>query len=168
MAGFAKVGDFNSPSSVLHVAETVVRPMSRSLIAWVGLGLLILGAGCRMCAHSYDYCGPLFSGKCGEQCDPRYRAGSILSGTVLPVPDAATEMDMQPGQQPDVWQPTDAWQETDPDFGIPQDQIISITDRKLEEPPTEAPPSADQPTVAQSPPAAPQGWTARRPGSSLY
>ena len=32
-----------------------------------------------MCAESYDYCGPTFTGECDGQCDPNARAGSILS-----------------------------------------------------------------------------------------
>lgn len=35
--------------------------------------------GCRMCADPYDYCQPTFTGECGQQCCPTYRAGSVLT-----------------------------------------------------------------------------------------
>ncbi|MBN1590891.1 MAG: hypothetical protein JW888_15365 [Pirellulales bacterium] len=41
---------------------------------------LTAGAGCRMCAHPFDYCGPTYVGECGTVCcDPDARAGSVLS-----------------------------------------------------------------------------------------
>ncbi|MBN1908969.1 MAG: hypothetical protein JW818_04455 [Pirellulales bacterium] len=54
--------------------------MSRVLFALIAVGLIAGATGCTMCAHPYDYCGPTFMGGCGEQCDPDYVAGSILSG----------------------------------------------------------------------------------------
>ncbi len=40
---------------------------------------LILASGCSMCQHPYDYCGPVWSeGDC-RNCNPDYRAGSILN-----------------------------------------------------------------------------------------
>ncbi len=54
--------------------------MRRAVIAWAGIGLLLMAAGCTMCAHPYDYCGPVVDGPCGCSCDPLARAGSILSG----------------------------------------------------------------------------------------
>ena len=70
-------------------------------ICFVILGL-VLSSGCRMCAHPYDYCGPTFTGACGDggcgscgscggggdaRCDPLYRAASVLGHGMQPVPD---------------------------------------------------------------------------------
>lgn len=56
-------------------------------LAIVGLSLTV-GAGCRMCANTYDYANPLVSAPCGS-ADDGGRAGSILSGTAAwnePIP----------------------------------------------------------------------------------
>jgi hypothetical protein len=55
--------------------------MRRALIVWSGIGLLLAAAGCTMCAHPYDYCGPVTDGCCGCSCDTRVRTASVLSGT---------------------------------------------------------------------------------------
>jgi hypothetical protein len=54
--------------------------MRRAVIAWAGIGLLLLAAGCTMCAGTYDYCGPVVDGSCNCPCDTRVRTGSILGG----------------------------------------------------------------------------------------
>jgi len=56
--------------------------MRRAVIVWAGLGLLLAAAGCTMCAHPYDYCGPVVDGSCACPCDTRVRTGSVLSGAV--------------------------------------------------------------------------------------
>jgi hypothetical protein len=38
--------------------------MRRAMFAWAGIGLLLLAAGCSMCAHPFDYCGPVYDGPC--------------------------------------------------------------------------------------------------------
>ena len=52
-------------------------------LAWGIVGLCALLAGCAMCAHPYDYTGPVIPDGSGEGamgfCD---REGSILAGTV--------------------------------------------------------------------------------------
>ena len=53
--------------------------MSRALFAWVAIHLAVVGTGCTMCQHPYDYSGPVVDGPCPEPC--HVRAGSILSGT---------------------------------------------------------------------------------------
>jgi hypothetical protein len=56
--------------------------MNRSWFAVVVVGLCALLSGCAMCAHPYDYTGPVIPNTPGEGmmgfCD---RQGSILSGT---------------------------------------------------------------------------------------
>ena len=54
--------------------------MSRSRFVWIPAGLLLIAAGCTMCANSYDECGPTFRGGCPQECRSHARAGSILSG----------------------------------------------------------------------------------------
>ena len=51
--------------------------MSRALYAGCFLGWLIMAAGCAMCAHPYDYCGPVIDDP--QACCPNARAGSILA-----------------------------------------------------------------------------------------
>lgn len=55
--------------------------MRRAVIVWSGIGLLLAATGCTMCAHPYDYSGPVVDGCCGCPCDPLSRTGSVLSGT---------------------------------------------------------------------------------------
>ena len=46
--------------------------------------VLLAVAGCTMCCHPYDYCGPVYD-DCGcHSCSPCYRAGSVLSGSPEP------------------------------------------------------------------------------------
>jgi len=54
--------------------------MRRAMIVWAGLGLMLVSAGCTMCSHPYDYCGPVVCGSCTSPCDPRTRTGSVLGG----------------------------------------------------------------------------------------
>ena len=62
--------------------------MSRALFVWVAAslaaaGLAVVGTGCTMCQHPYDYSGPVV---CGGHPEPAFvRAGSALSG-MQPVP----------------------------------------------------------------------------------
>ena len=97
--------------------------MARTMLAWSVVALLALSAGCRMCAHPYDYCGPTFTGECGQACMPNARAGSILSPGMQPAPGPAIgpeidEIEMGPemlvpvpdemaGRVPGVEQPVD-------------------------------------------------------------
>ena len=53
--------------------------MIRATLAFGLVILVAVAGGCRMCAESYDYCGPTYNGECDGQCDPNARAGSILS-----------------------------------------------------------------------------------------
>jgi hypothetical protein len=53
--------------------------MLRTLLACAVVTLVAATAGCRMCAHPYDYCGPTFTGEGCQECTSDARAGSILS-----------------------------------------------------------------------------------------
>ncbi|MEE8452250.1 MAG: hypothetical protein V3R99_10060 [Thermoguttaceae bacterium] len=93
--------------------------MARITFAWSVVALVALTAGCTMCAHPHDYCGPTYTGECGTQCAPNARAGSILSepletfsthemgphsgipGDMVPVPDGFAESVSQRQQSVD-------------------------------------------------------------------
>jgi hypothetical protein len=52
--------------------------LSRSILTWAAASLLLLAAGCTMCAHPYDNCGPVFiEGDC-TNCNPLARMNSIF------------------------------------------------------------------------------------------
>jgi len=54
--------------------------MYRGLLGWAAVVWLAVAAGCSMCGHPYDYCGPTFTGpQCGGDCMIDTRAGSILA-----------------------------------------------------------------------------------------
>jgi hypothetical protein len=69
--------------------------MLRILLAGGLLAAVMLTTGCRMGEHPYDYCGPVWSqGRC-LNCNPDYRAGSVLnggpaSGPLEPIPADGT------------------------------------------------------------------------------
>ncbi|MGQ9576716.1 MAG: hypothetical protein ACUVUC_15520 [Thermoguttaceae bacterium] len=56
--------------------------MSPTRFSWIAGCLILAAAGCRMCAHPYDECGPTFFGGHPAQCMSTARAGSILSGRI--------------------------------------------------------------------------------------
>ncbi|GAB4140198.1 MAG: hypothetical protein Kow0040_28600 [Thermogutta sp.] len=151
------------------------------------LATLIFLSGCRMCASPYDYCGPTFLGRAGEggcnSCSPvAPRAGSAVapvsddvllsaSGTAT---DAPVVEDPSLPFEPEENRPllsTDRPVKLSPpyarsiepviDFGVPPENIISITDRKLED----APDLGSSPSPA-APSSASQSTVAARTGSS--
>ena len=122
----------------------------------LGLGLVAVSftlAGCRMCQHPFDYCGPVYdyATDC-QSCSMQSRAGSILENTPAPMPAQAeqyqeyVEGEMRLGDVPG------------------SEQILSVTDRVVE--PAVAPTESSQmawrssPTSPDTLPAT--GWTARR------
>ncbi len=122
----------------------------------MGLGLvavLFTLAGCRMCQHPFDYCGPVYdyAPDC-QSCSMQSRAGSILDNTPASMPAQAeqyqeyVEGEMRLGDVPG------------------SEQILSVTDRVVE--PAVAPTESSQmawrssPTSPDTLPAT--GWTARR------
>jgi hypothetical protein len=135
----------------------------------LGLGVvavLLATAGCRMCCHPYDYCGPVYNGRGCQSCSPHSRTGSILSGApeLAPMPGLARRQvqgesvsraslknqvqgDIRPGDVPG------------------SEQIVSVTDRVVDpsavssNPPQVAAEAAPEPLE----PLPAKGWTARRP-----
>jgi len=51
------------------------------------VALLALSAGCAMCAHPYDYCGPVYNGGSCQACTAGGRAGSILVPGLQSIPE---------------------------------------------------------------------------------
>jgi hypothetical protein len=88
-----------------------------------------------MCASSYDYCSPTFTGACGEDCAAFVRAGSILSapGGCPPLPSEGYV------DQPVVEEAEIARIEVDQQNASPI--IVSVADAEVE------PTSDDGPTL---------------------
>ena len=89
--------------------------MRRICLAGCLAALLFAATGCTMCDHPYDYCGPTFTGECGQTCNPLARAGSVLSppieittsssgtasgGDVQPQPDEKAAPDVPAVEEP--------------------------------------------------------------------
>lgn len=161
--------------------------MSRLAIASMLLSLAA-ATGCRMCAHPYDYCGPIVSQGChGMQCHETYRAGSILSeagpmeGAPIPMDAPILDAPAAPasaepamdysysGPQPRVNLPASGGRRarvSDPAFAndpeIAGGVILSITDRKVEDG-SQVADTAPSTRPQSSPAGASSGsWVARR------
>lgn len=113
--------------------------MSRRSLLWVPIGLLVVAAGCTMCANTYDECGPTFTAGCSQQCRSTARAGSILSDgpSLAEEPVLAPEAASAAGGA-----------------NVPG-KVMTITDRKVEGP-TAAPRSAGEPSGPET-----GGWKSR-------
>ena len=79
--------------------------MYRVFSFWTAIGLISLAAGCSMCAHPYDDCGPTAQSGNGAPCCPTARAGSILAGDVAQV---ASPIEMIDGAVPETNASVDA------------------------------------------------------------
>lgn len=75
--------------------------MSRVALAWATVCLTLMGTGCTMCQHPFDYSGPVV---CGPNPEPAHvRAGSILSGMQQPMVDSeASSPSASPSPAPTV------------------------------------------------------------------
>ncbi|OHB83386.1 MAG: hypothetical protein A2V98_12435 [Planctomycetes bacterium RBG_16_64_12] len=139
--------------------------MSRTTFALIAIALVGMAAGCRMCASPYDYCGPTFTGACGEECSQTARSGSVLSGYVAPYPDDGyLQEPVLPGDETALYNDEAAPQD---DEAAPQDDemasgiILSVTDKKVDEA------AEAEPQVVGEAPALPsQGWRAVRPAET--
>jgi hypothetical protein len=65
--------------------------MAQTTFAVGLIAVLAATAGCRMGAHPYDNCGPVWSEGACKTCNPDYRAGSIISGGARGAMPGATE-----------------------------------------------------------------------------
>ena len=137
-----------------------------------GLGVvaaLVATAGCRMCSHPYDYCGPVHFGQGCQSCLTHSRAGSILGGeTQLLSPRIQSEtIQGETVQDGTVLNGTQVEMQLGDVSG--SEQIISVTDRVVE--PSMTPNEPSQ--IATGIPTKPLdtlpsgGWTARRPTSKI-
>lgn len=79
--------------------------MSRILIAWLPVGLVVIASGCAMCANPYDESAPTLGALCGDACQPGARAGSILAGPYgpasSPIPMEGEVIEGEPTPAPD-------------------------------------------------------------------
>ncbi len=154
------------------------------------LATLIFLTGCRMCASPYDYCGPTLSGRPGQadcvSCSPLApRAGSavapapdetlltyandssdvpLASDSAAPLETPDQRLEDRPRLSGDLPArlPSPFVRSSEPviDFGIPPENIISITDRKLEDTP-----EVDAAPSPSAPPTASRSLVAARPDS---
>jgi len=70
--------------------------MRRSVLGWIAVGLVVGLSGCTMCASPYDDCGPVHEGMCGSGCGAESRAGSVLSGASLAMPESEAVLGEMP------------------------------------------------------------------------
>ena len=136
--------------------------MIRTVLGLSVVAVLLTVAGCRMCQHPYDYCGPVYDRGC-DACCPDCRAGSILSGSheMAPSPSPAQRIvQSEPVSRESLLQ--NVRDDLQPGYVAGSEQIMSVTDQAVgssddsfelaSEPSTN--PSQSLPTT---------GWTARRP-----
>lgn len=149
------------------------------------VAILLAAAGCTMCCHPYDYCGPVYDSPGCQSCGSHSRAGSILAGEPeltespemversVPNKSMASISSREPVQRQSAsYGQRERQVQGQPRFGdVPgSEKIVSVTDRVV----GSDQPAADQPQIAADPsaepsvkpfvlPAATKGWTARRP-----
>ena len=140
--------------------------MRRMALGLGGAVVLLAAAGCTMCCHPNDYCGPVYEGGRCQSCSLHSRAGSILAGTteIEPSPDLA----QRPAQNQTVSNASLRRQvhgDTKPGDVPGSEQILSVTDRVVGSSTDSDGGSqlASDPSSESSKPLSSQGWTARRP-----
>lgn len=135
--------------------------MFRTTLGWCSVAVLLTLAGCTMCCHPYDNCGPVLDNGCNS-CSTHARAGSILDGTPQPVM-AETHAESLGNAQ------AKAHGTARLGYVAGSEKIISVTDRVVKPSTTVGGTSeiaADTATESAKPlPAA--GWTARRPAADM-
>lgn len=143
--------------------------MSRGMLAWTLLSLVVMAAGCRMCASPYDDCSPTFTGLCGEDCAPMARAGSVLSGyfpSMYPEQFPADQVPDLPDLPDDQMLPPEVARSPVNDSRLlTEGQLASVpklvTDSELDEAPPEETVVVDEARPAQT-----QGWTSAKPAKT--
>lgn len=142
--------------------------MCRMVFCLKALVIVALLAGCRMCAHPYDYAGPVFRHGCGYGMQPGARMGSIFEGAhpEMPVEESAPEESVPQEAINPPYSPQGGI------VGSPR--VISVTDRAVTETiPQVVEKSKDEqgyiaveaePEVPATLPS--RGWTAKRPPGS--
>ncbi len=99
------------------------------LLYTVVAALLVLSAGCRMCSHPHDYCGPTFDRDGCQSCNPLARSGSILSPPINGGVEGGGGCESCAAQ-------------ASSDEQIPAEKIISVTDEVVTPDQTSSPPDA--------------------------
>jgi hypothetical protein len=130
----------------------------------MGLGItivLLVAAGCTMCCHPNDYCGPVYDSCGGQSCSMYHRAGSILAGTS---DVGMMEMEQEPVQEPT---PVTRMSKSPTQAGVVpgSEQIVSVTER-IVEPKDHSSPSNEVASESEAKSVdrvGARGWTARRP-----
>ncbi len=89
--------------------------------------LLAVSAGCRMCSHPNDYCGPTFDRDNCNSCNPLARSGSILSPPINGEGGCGCDS---------------CAVQASPDEQLPAEKIISVTDEVVRPDQTYNPPGA--------------------------
>ncbi len=103
--------------------------MHRTGLLCTVAALLAVSAGCRMCSHPNDYCGPTFDRGSCQSCDPIARSGSILSPPINGGGGGGCDCESCAAQ-------------TSSDEQLPAEQIISVTDEVVKPDQTFSPPDA--------------------------
>lgn len=165
--------------------------MVRTSLAVAVLGVLATAAGCTMCCHSYDYCGPIYDGPYATGCEHNLRANSVFSGTAQMPPSTPTARQKAQGAQPTAQPPAQPALQSEPQSGlqpepqlvpqpmsesasqrVPQswssgemagsERIISVTERTVEPPALTLDASAEPSSATTKTTMPSRGWTARR------
>jgi len=148
----------------------------------LGLGVvaaLLATAGCTMCCHPYDYCGPIHDGRGCPSCPSRAREGSILSGMSEMAPSAAMAPSAEVTRRPVRSKSESVASRTKSDASLTHqvqgdarpgdvpgsERIVSVTDRVVDPSASsdEPPQVASESSTESAMPLPSKGWTARRP-----
>ena len=153
--------------------------MVRTALGLGVMAVLLAAAGCTMCCHPYDYCGPVYEGDGCQSCSLHSRAGSILASApeITPSPDMVrrpvrnqTASDVSRGRV-QTQSVSDASLRSQVQAerragDVPgSEQIVSVTDRVVGSSPDSDGDSqlASESSAEPARPLSTKGWTARRP-----
>jgi hypothetical protein len=134
------------------------------------VAVVLAAAGCTMCCHPYDYCGPVHDDQGCQSCSTRARAGSILGGARELGPVLEEARRPAPAQRVSrASAPRQAQADTKPGYVPGSERIVSVSDRVVQRAATavDTPQVAAEPSAEPSKPLSANGWTARRPTPDL-